>query len=70
MKVEDMSVEQLRNAVTWWRTFGVSVWEQYASYNDMKGKVRYSNMCLSVLEDLEEALRKLDLINKNGKPKQ
>lgn len=67
-RVKEMTREQLENALTWWRQMGLDVWNQYAQYSDMKGKVRYSNMCLSTLEDLEESLYALGMIDKKGFP--
>lgn len=68
MNVERMKRKQLENAVNWWRNFGLDVWMQWASYQDVKGKTRYSNMCLSTLEEVEDALQRLGMIDKKGRP--
>lgn len=51
-----------------WREQGLSLWAQFAHYHEMGGTEKYSNMSLSTLENLEQALESLGLINDKGVP--
>lgn len=51
-----------------WREQGLSLWDQFAHYRTPEGVDKYSNMALSALEDLENALESLGLIDNNGVP--
>lgn len=64
MKFIDKQTKQLEN----WREMGLMLWCQFAHYRDAEGRDRYSNMALSALEDLEDALLRLNLIDKRGQP--
>jgi len=46
----------------------VEVWCQWGQYREPDGTVRWSNMCLSTLEDVESELRSCGLLHKSGEP--
>jgi hypothetical protein len=66
VKVLEAEKEAMRGIITNWRQLGLELWAQFAAYD--RPATKYSNMALSVLEDLEHCLESIGLIDAQGVP--